>query len=314
MPSQLPLYAYVVLFTTLALVLVPSISAAPVDINISANEVAAWFEGEWDSVDNSSFITNLMNETMTDIDQAWYAKAQCYALPTGVVAWISLLLTGWTIYCHTTDRKPLKFWSTKRLEHGVWGIILSVLTGAITIPLPAFTMYRCRGEWQLIAVSVYKMANVVALTFAGLHRSIEVCRKNKPREGKYGAPGVWIWFWMVVYTASFLAGNTGLLDIVKQLLHDSHQVFAILVACGSVAGVTVAIGAAYAIFDCLLAKHSHLLGAIGVVVGIILMCSGSLNEWTLAVIKNDLLGVPTGKSSIPYWLFFGGKRLLLLNW
>ncbi|MCJ1436872.1 hypothetical protein MMC27_006254 [Xylographa pallens] len=249
MPRRSFAYTCVVLLTSLALFLVPSISAAPVDIEVSTNEIAAWFEGEWDVVDNSSFITNLMNETMTDIELEWYAKAQSSQV---------------LVY------QAPRAW---RLD-----VILSVLTGVITIPLPAFTMYRCRGEWQLIAVSVYKMANAVALTFAGLHRSIKVCRKDKPREGKYGTPGVWIWFWMVVYTASFLAGNTGLIDIVKQLLHDSHQVFAILVACGSVAGVTVALGAAYAIFDCLLAKHSHLLGAIGVVVGIVLMCSGSLNE------------------------------------
>ena len=115
---------------------------------------------------------------------------------------------------------------------------------------------------------------------------------------------------MVVHTASFLAHSTGLIDIVKQLLHDRHQIFAIVVAHEAVAGVTVALGAAYAIFDYLMVKYSYLFGAVGVVIVVVSTCSGLLNERTLLVVKNDLLGVLTGKSSLPCRMLFGGKSLL----
>ena len=73
---HLPLYSHVILF--LAMVVVPSMSTAPVDIDVATNSFTAWFKGEWDGFDNSSSITNLMDEAMTNIEQEWYAKAQCY--------------------------------------------------------------------------------------------------------------------------------------------------------------------------------------------------------------------------------------------
>ena len=304
------------LFAIFGLIHFTSTLAAPIDISVSTSEVVNWFEEQFDGSSNSSLISEFMDsEGISGIEAQWQAKAECYALPTGIIAWISLILTGWTIYCHSADRKPYKFWSKDRLEHGIKGIILSVLTGAITIPLPAFIAYRCRGDWQLICISAYKLANVVALTCAGLHRSLEVRRKNRPGQGKRELSEWWMYFWMLLYTASFLAGNTGLFNVISKTVSQSYSLKVVVIVCAGVcAGATALLVVLFTVFKCLLKKYWNWMAFLGLLTGIVLFCSGSLNEYTLAVLKRDLVGIPTsGKAAIPYWIFFAGKRLLLLN-
>ncbi|KAK4214913.1 hypothetical protein QBC37DRAFT_313340 [Rhypophila decipiens] len=95
------------------------------------------------------------------------AQIQCYALPYGLIGFISHLLTYLTMYLLSRGRDPLLPW--RFLRYKVYNLILSSLGLIITIVLTILTMVRCRNGWQLLLVATWKLTFSLTLSIMALH-------------------------------------------------------------------------------------------------------------------------------------------------
>ena len=243
LPATLTLLLLLFIFISTSL-------AAPVPI--TGQDIIDWFQNA------GNYALNYEKNTLEN--------TKCYALPVGTLGWISMILEGYTIFCHADNRRPLAFWSHQTLTQPFIGGMLAVVTGILTIPIPAFTVYKCRQNWQLICIAVYKLANVVALAGVGLHRALSSNPKglsiNKAQDFVKAA-----WVWLFIYVLSFLGSNAGTFDLIAKFFHINVGVRVVTyVHIGIAGGVTVALVGVFTVFKWMMKKT---VGKVILVVGMV---------------------------------------------
>ena len=82
--------------------------------------------------------------------QCYQKDAQCYALPYGVLGFISHLLTYYSTILNALGRRP--FLPGRKQERTTLNIALAFAQLVTTVIPAALTVARCRGEFQRIAV------------------------------------------------------------------------------------------------------------------------------------------------------------------
>jgi len=82
---------------------------------------------------------------------------------------LSHILAYYTICCLVHGRRPL---TLGRLEHNRLDLWLSVvgLVGCFTVTI--FTLIRCRNNWQLLAIGVWKLSTSLVNGIVGTHTAI----------------------------------------------------------------------------------------------------------------------------------------------
>jgi hypothetical protein len=95
---------------------------------------------------------------------------QIYAIPYGVLGFVSHALTFYVIMCHLLGRRPLLPW--QNLEKTTWNIVLVTLSSFISVILSAVTLARTRGSQPLMILAGTQLVLGVIVDAVHVHRLV----------------------------------------------------------------------------------------------------------------------------------------------
>lgn len=116
------------------------------------------------------------------------SHVQIYAIPYGVLGFLSHLLTFYVILCHLFGRRPLLPW--QRLQKETWNIVLVSLSSLATVILSAVTLARTRGSQPLMILAGMQIVLGVLVDAVHLHRLLGKSEGRIDRIGAWGVPMV----------------------------------------------------------------------------------------------------------------------------
>lgn len=120
------------------------------------------------------------------------SQLQCYALPYGLIGFISHLLTYLTMYLLSRGLDPLLPW--RHLRYKYYNLFISTLGLLITIVVTVLTIIRCKNGWQLILLATWKLVFSLTLSAMALHAATlidweKIKSINKSTTAVYTTPG-----------------------------------------------------------------------------------------------------------------------------
>jgi hypothetical protein len=113
---------------------------------------------------------------------------QIYAIPYGVLGFVSHALTFHVILCHLFGRRPLLPWQT--LEKTTWNIVLVSLSSFISIILSAVTLARTRGSQPLMVLAGMQIILGLLVDAVHIHRLVVKSEGWSNGMGAWGVPMV----------------------------------------------------------------------------------------------------------------------------
>ncbi|KAM7184883.1 hypothetical protein V8F20_012020 [Naviculisporaceae sp. PSN 640] len=201
------------------------------------------------------------------------SQLQCYALPYGLIGFISHLLTYLTMFLLSRGLDPLFPW--RYLRYKYYNLFISTLGLLITVVVTILTIIRCKNGWQLILVATWKLVFSLTLSAMALHAAtlidwgkIKTINKsttaaytttgkgrnqsrigiipisgNESRAGlvneldkvKYSFSKIMIW--SPILAIGGVIGFTGIASLVKANIATNHQLKIITIVFGATAAV-----------------------------------------------------------------------------
>ncbi|KAF8248504.1 hypothetical protein K440DRAFT_547721 [Wilcoxina mikolae CBS 423.85] len=225
-----------------------------------------------------------------------YSEIECYALPYGVIGFLSHILTYYTMFLLTFGRSPFAPW--RRLNSPKLDLFLAIAGLAIGTTVTIFSMVRCRQRWQFLLLAVWKAMLSITLGALSAHSATLVHRIID--YSLITAKTAW---WLLLYVLGIVIGFVGLVSLIAKVwdhnpfVGRTTEIFSyILAVILFVALITAVIGF-----------------KLSSVVLIVLILFGALSalysDWILAGIAGNLLGMPTADNTVLYFLYFAAKRL-----
>ena len=114
------------------------------------------------------------------------SHVQIYAVPYGVLGFVSHALTFYVILCHLLGRRPLLPW--QNLEKTTWNIFLVTLSSFISVVLSAVTLARTRGSQPLMILAGMQLVLGVIVDAVHVHRLAVKQEGWSNRLGAWGVP------------------------------------------------------------------------------------------------------------------------------
>lgn len=281
----------------------------------------------------STTTASFLNDALPQPGQTVEQQIQCYALPYGAIGFLTHLLTYYTAFMLTIGRSP---WRWTRLTHWKFDLTCALIGLPLTIAPVVVTMVRCRSRWIFYLLATWKLSLTLMLVGTTITTCMCVRRGVNRLEyemGRYQAvmqPGEAPTnkayqgsFWrtvllLLLYAVGTIIGFIALVVLVKEawyemplLQHLSEGAIGLFVG---LAAIGFLLGA-----FCWPESWvgSGLIGAL--IVSIIIFCAGAViySDWALAVIADNIVGVPDGnnvKVTVLYWTYFAAKRLPMLSY
>ncbi|KAI9768675.1 MAG: hypothetical protein M1839_003983 [Geoglossum umbratile] len=310
------------------------ITAIALPLLLSSTAYASPLDHTLDAIVSRNFTAMINN--IAHKSPGTTGQIQCYSLPYGAIGFVSHILTYWTLFCMVKGIRPLMFWKpiTKRL----WGVWLAATMLVLTISVSVWTIVRCREDWQLLVIAVWKLTMSVTLGCVCLHRSQMLKRdsggigyqqvhgKSPGIDGK--SPGIdgngeeanpvrlKLLAWLPIYGCGIVVGMSGLVSLVHHNWHN-HLVQIVTVAFAGAVFGTAIVGTA--LISAILALSGNGGGAGGffaggvfgfsTVVGLIGVLSAFYSDWILAAVMGNMVGQPSSDVAPLYYTYFVAKRL-----
>lgn len=291
------------------MVIMPSYTTGMVVLLVLANSIL--IHAAPVPLDVPSWLDPMMPRKGTTIQE----EIKCYSLPYGGIGFLSHFLTYWAVFWLGHGRRPYMPW--KRLSAGPIDIILSLIQVVVSVLIAGFTISRCRNRWQFMLIAVWKLVMSVEVGIWGLRASWLVM---KSRQGGYKYTGEedrviwrfddWTPYTLIFYSLGMIVGMVGLLSLVWRA-RDDKEILQITAAFGSVTAAIIIVCSMMLCCCCgfgSLRRATNLLMAMAF--SIILVCA-LYCDWILGDFAGSLVGVPSGDSSVLYWVYFAVKRLPL---
>jgi hypothetical protein len=254
-------------------------------------------------------------------------QIQCYSLPYGAIGFISHILTYWTLICIMKGKQPLLFW--KPLTWKWWGVWLAALMLALTIAISVWTIVRCRADWRVLVIAVWKLTMSATLGCVCLHRALMMERDvggkgYHPVEaetlnigsGEKTTKVPWqLLAWLPLYGCGIIVGMSGLISLVHHNWHN-HLVQLVTVAFAGVIFGTAVVFAALVLCSSGGGADAFFVGSVvgvGTIVSLIGVLSAFYSDWILAAVMGNMVGQPSSDIAPLYWTYFVAKRLPLFS-
>jgi hypothetical protein len=113
---------------------------------------------------------------------------QIYAIPYGVLGFLSHALTFHVILCHLFGRRPLLPWQA--LQKTTWNIVLVSVSSLVSVILSAVTLARTRGSQPLMILAGMQIVLGVLVDAVHVHRLVVKCVGWSNGMGAWGVPMV----------------------------------------------------------------------------------------------------------------------------
>lgn len=141
-------------------------------------------------------------------EEQWAHDIKCYAIPYGVIGFVSHLWTYWTIVCLIYYRKP--YFPFLPISNSRIDPFLAIAQGLGTAVLTGFNISRCKLSWQLVCISAWKMTFSLGLTFTTISAWATKGKADTLADalGGFGSRLV-----MFLYIVSCVAGFSGLASV-----------------------------------------------------------------------------------------------------
>ena len=133
--------------------------------------------------DHSALVPRLLPATNSTTLES---HVQIYAIPYGVLGFLSHVLTFYVILCHLFGRRPLLPW--QYLQKTTWNIVLVTLSSLIFVVLSAFTLARTRGSHPLMILAGIQIVLGVLVDAVHVHRLMVKSEGRIDRIGAWGMP------------------------------------------------------------------------------------------------------------------------------
>ncbi|KAF8186441.1 hypothetical protein BJ912DRAFT_971909 [Pholiota molesta] len=252
----------------------------------------------------------LQNRDVTLQQDFSLQELHCYNLPYGALGFISHVLTYYTIACLCYGRKPL--WPFKKVHNTKFDLVLAVIGVALCIVMSIFTIINCKNTWQLLVIAVWKLSMSLLNGLTALHVSIMVF--NDP-EGEVVKTQNAAW-WIILYIPGMLAGMIGLMNLVVKVADQIPDLLALTIAFYCIIGAGLVVGTISMIIICFMGggvPHKvFVTGTLGTLIAFVGL-SALYSDWSLGIMLNNILGIPSGDSSGFYWTYFVAKRLTMFS-
>ncbi|KIJ57272.1 hypothetical protein M422DRAFT_149965 [Sphaerobolus stellatus SS14] len=257
-------------------------------------------------------------------------EVKCYSLPYGVLGVTSHILTYYTLVCLWKGRQPFLPW--KQINNGRFGLLLSATGLIISVSLAAYTMDKCRNNWQLLVIAVWKLSMSLLSGLTSLHVAFIAWRSGEYEERRRLESEKAAW-WIVLYIPGVIAGMTGITSLIYQ--NKSNQAVLRLTI-----GFWCIVSAGLVVFSLLAMDHcckirrkpeteeqvsesdSAKLKVKGVVqmglgglwvCGVLFIILAALyGDLVLGFLSHNLIGLPSGDNAGLFWSYFVAKRLSML--
>jgi hypothetical protein len=267
----------------------------------------------------TTIINNIANKSPGTAGQI-----QCYSLPYGAIGFVSHILTYWTLFCIVGGRRPLMFW--KPVTGRLWGVWLTATMLVLTISISVWTIVRCREDWQLLVIAVWKLTMSVTLGCVCLHRSRMLERNSggigyqqvngkSPEVGGNGEEAkdvrLKLLAWLPIYGCGIVVGMSGLVSLVHHNWHN-HLVQIVTVSfAGAVFGTALVLAVLVLCGNGGSASGFFVGGGVGfgTVVSLIGILSAFYSDWILAAVMGNMVGQPSSDVAPLYYTYFVAKRL-----
>ncbi|KAF8660096.1 hypothetical protein AX16_001654 [Volvariella volvacea WC 439] len=244
----------------------------------------------------------------------------CYALPYGLLGFLSHLFTYYTLVCLWYGRRPMLPW--QRLSAKTWIILLKdFISLGVTAGLAGATISKCKGAWQFEALAVWKLTMTLLNGVTSLHASgIIIAEKidqepsivTQDRLGRLPR-------WCLFYIPGMIAGMAGTLSLVSQNTHIGFvKVLTGIFSALVVLGVLIAIAYGYGRRDPMMAYPAEAIKPLGrsiiVGVGTFTVLSAFYSDWVLGAMTDNLFGMPVEQNAARFWAYYIAKRLPMFSW
>lgn len=271
-------------------------------------------------------------------------QLQCYALPYGLIGFVSHLLTYWTMIFLARGRDPLLPW--KLLRYKMFNFIISTVGLLITVMLTILTMIRCRNDWQIILIAVWKLVFSVTLSAMAIHAShlINWPHTKKLRDairqrdsttqelGQFisqaGAVSELdnskmsfrkILAWTPALLCGGIIGLTGIGNLVIRDAGNNQKLRMVTYAFIGIAGGGGVLAFIAACFCYPSEKYAttgltgSFLFGLGCTLVIMTVLFPLYADWALGALAGDLIGVPSRDNLPLYIIYIAAKRLPMFS-
>ncbi|TFK69619.1 hypothetical protein BDN72DRAFT_767720 [Pluteus cervinus] len=236
----------------------------------------------------------------------------CYSLPYGALGFVSHLFTYYTIFLLSKGRRPL--WPSRQIKASKFDIIIGLIGLCVTTAMGIITLVRCRHSWQLIMISIWKLAVSWANTLTGVTTGFIALREKKKQKEQDEENG---------YIS--LLGWAGLISLLAKHWSVARGHFLALTISWSAVMIILAF-----CFQCdaenttpdagpdpgsIKARQDEVYNqcSLGITKSIAFL-PALYCDWALGIMTGNLVGVPTEDNSVFYWTYFVCKRLTMFSW
>lgn len=245
---------------------------------------------------------------------------QVYAIPYGVLGFVSHALTFYVIFCHIFGRRPLLPW--QRLEKTTWNICIVSLSSLISIILSAVTMARSRGSQSLMILAGMHIILGVLVDAVHVHRLMIKAEGWRDSLGPWGVPmivtgvcSVWAFYQFPrkYHVPSCLGSNIDLVIIDSEEDGDVGSIlksiaFIVLLAWLALTGLAAALSLILTGLDSF--KDAAYFAASAIFFSCALFWFG---DFCIATISKNTIGTPSKQVTALYYGFWIVERLPLFT-
>jgi len=188
----------------------------------------------------------------------------CYAIPYGALGFASHLLTCYTIFAISSNRRPLFPFhitsdkrTTFRLSFYYLNLVLSFGTLFTGIFFALVSIVRCKHHWQLVALAIWRLGVTLFVAMVGMHLAVLAVLNRPPsrhtpaasEEGTLVSTGrrslstffnpekpIHALYWFFLYLPCMIIGYAGLISILQSSwsilrVRVVTQAFAVALVC-----------------------------------------------------------------------------------
>ncbi|KAN0093545.1 hypothetical protein V8E51_016729 [Hyaloscypha variabilis] len=252
-------------------------------------------------------------------------EIQCYALPYGILGFISHLLTYWAILCFKLNLTPLfPFRENSEPVHSIFFAVVGLLA---TVTINILTTIRYRQAWEFVLISLWKMTLSITLSAVTIHAMLVVDRLQKGGGRSWEERGKGVLYWLAVYLLGLPLGLAGLCGLVKEEIATNVPLRNVTVAFAVIGALFFGVTAMFLVYDQVLNKKESgergfweggvvletgfwVLGSAVAAVGFLMTL---YSDFALAAIKGEWSGVPSSDDAVFFWVYWVAKRLPMLS-
>ncbi|ORY05484.1 hypothetical protein BCR34DRAFT_44867 [Clohesyomyces aquaticus] len=238
------------------------------------------------------------------------SKMHCFALPFGALGFVVHFLGIIAIWYFINNESPLPTITIERFQQNLWMGCMGICGG---IGVSIYNAIRCRDEWPLVLLSIWKGIVIASVNATSIELNIEFIRRRRPysrsNEPDVGAS-------LVPYYFAPLVGIAGLGAIAWEGWEDPRMKTACSVAVVAYILVMAAIGTVIIMGrDAKGFWHEVGVWIFGLWLGVALL-GVMVSDWILAAAAGNMDGVPRGRDIVfvcTYALYLAAALIPLMN-